>query len=182
VSEWPWNDILRTLAALIAAFAALIGVWKYRSEVNSARRLKWQKTAIQEIMQTVDDTISFADLKVRYRSLAADQMKSLLKTGDISDQSLRMILVELCRDNVIVQLGKEQYSLTTYPGQIEKTQKQNAELLTLQRTFFEAQLELLSKQDTHVAEMLKELRRMNPDGTVFQSSGVIRLGQKGTSN
>lgn len=149
---------LGTVAVIATGIAAVIAVWKYKTEIQEAKKLKWQKTTVQEIVQSVEDRISFLELKTKYKSLAAEKMAKLLDIKDISDESLRMILIDLCRDNVIVQLGSDTYALTTYPGQIEKTQKTNSEMLALQKLFFEAQLKFLGKQDGHMKEMIETQR------------------------
>ncbi|MEO0654426.1 MAG: hypothetical protein AAFY77_06125, partial [Pseudomonadota bacterium] len=139
----------------LGAFAAVVGIWKYRSDAAAAKRLRWQKTTVQAIMQMSMKPISFEELKVKYRSFAADHMRAKLGSDDISEEALRMILIELCADNVTVQMGEDQYALTTYLGQMEAMKDVTAKTLALQETFFAAQLEFMAKQDESIREMLE---------------------------
>ena len=171
-----WFELVRTLGVVVGAAAAIVGVHKYWTEINAVKRQRWQKTTVQAIIQSEEDRITFDQLKQAYRSFAADHMNKLLKTGDISDEALRNILIDLCSDNVIVQLGRDTYSLTTYPGQIEKAQGINAEMLQLQKTFFEAQLEFLAKQDETIREMLEQQKLVTASmsGTDLFQARTIR--------
>ncbi|WP_147106073.1 hypothetical protein [Tateyamaria sp. syn59] len=148
-------DTLRTVAVCLGAFAAIVGVWKYRSDAAAARKLRWQKTTVQAILQAPGKPVSFEDLKTKYRSFAAEHMRQKLGADDISDEALRMILVDLCADNVLVQMGEDQYALTTYLGQMEAMKDVSAKVVALQETFFAAQLEFLAKQDESIREMLE---------------------------
>ena len=117
-------------------------------------------------MQSSEDRISFGDLQTSYRSFAADHMKKKLSVEDITEEALRMILVDLCRDNVIVQMGSDVYSLTRYLGQMQEMQ-------SLQSTFFEAQLKFLSNNDDSIKEMLTHQKRMTD--AVAPASPVQRI-------
>lgn len=155
-----WLQLVRTLCVIVGAVAAAVAVAKYRSEKKGERKQRWQKACVQSILQNVEDRIGFLQLQEKYRSQAASEMNKILGSKDISEEALRLILIDLCADNVIVQLGQDTYSLTTYPGQIEKSQKQNAEMLDLQKLFFDAQLESLSKQDERLGEMIDQNRKI----------------------
>ncbi|MEP4038148.1 hypothetical protein [Pseudophaeobacter sp.] len=161
-------DVTIAIATVVAAIAAAIGVWKYRSDARASRTLRWQKTTVQAILQQTEDVITFDDLKLRYRSFAADHMRDTLGTSDISDEALRMILVELCASNVLVQLGKDSYCLATYLGEMR-------DMHSIQKTFFEAQLEFLSSQDNNIRNMVREQRRATD--SIAQSAVNINLAK-----
>ncbi|MEP2681447.1 MAG: hypothetical protein ABJP44_07185 [Sulfitobacter sp.] len=152
--EW-----LRALAAIATAAAAIIAIKRYLGELKVNRRLIWQKTSVQQILQD-GDVVSFLELKKSYRAMAASEMKARLDAKDITDEALRIILIDLCADNVVVQMGNDNYAPTTYLGQMQSMQATNSEMLTLQKIFFEAQLKFLANQDASIKEMLKHQQRV----------------------
>ncbi|MGC1495150.1 MAG: hypothetical protein WA790_05025 [Sulfitobacter sp.] len=152
-------DLLRTGASCITAVAAVVAILRYFKELKANRRLRWQKTSVQAVLQD-EQLITFKELKKNYRSMAAGEMKARLNAEDITDEALRLILIDLCADNVVVQMGSDTYAPTTYLGQMQAMQDVNAQMLTLQQTFFEAQLKFLSNQDASIKEMLEHQKRV----------------------
>ena len=87
-------------------------------------------------------------------------MGGVLGKTDIEEESLRQILVDLCGDSVIVQMGNDNYSVSTYLSSMEKMQGTTNEMLQLQKVFFEAQLEILGEQNGKVAQMIEHQKTL----------------------
>jgi hypothetical protein len=151
---------LTAISLAISAFAGGIAVLKYRDDLREAQRLRWQKATVQKIFQQHEKIMTFEKIRTHYRSEAAEMMGGVLGKTDIEEESLRQILVDLCGDSVIVQMGNDNYSVSTYLSSMEKMQGTTNEMLQLQKVFFEAQLEILGEQNGKVAQMIEHQKTL----------------------
>lgn len=148
-------EMVSSVALLCGALAGIFAAWEFLKKRKDERRTSWQRAIVQSILQKETDLISFDQIKVKYRSEAAGEINKTIDGRDISDESLRNILIDLCRDNALVQMGGDVYSLNTVLGVTQKMLANTIEMTELQKIFFKAQLELLSEQHISVRRMVE---------------------------
>ena len=110
-----------TLTALATAIGA--GVEFIRS-IRTAREVKrtsqvnaWRKASVQRLICKSEDYMTTAEITAALRSSSYDISFDINK-DELTDEAVRLLLLELIRENVIGQIWPDSYGITQLPRDI----------------------------------------------------------------
>ncbi len=129
------KEIVTVSATVIAIVGGLLGLVKFFSDKREVNIKEWQKVVIQKLFEQSDDKIlSFGRVLEKYRSEAQAFAAYNLKKGEISEDSLRRVLIELTASNILCMKDKDAYKLNIDESKIDQyelQQKMNSELVKI---------------------------------------------------
>jgi hypothetical protein len=96
-----FQELVKSVAAVLGVFGAGLGIAKYLSEKREKEVREWQKVVLYKILQQSEQpTMTFASLLEKYRLEAQAFADANLKKGEISEDALRRVLLELVSANI----------------------------------------------------------------------------------
>lgn len=109
-----WSEELLTLIALLGAiWSAVAFVRKLGEDREAARQARvnvWRKAKIQEIQHQSPEFLSVTDMTQKLRSSSFDASFDI-KKEELSEQAVRLILLEMIRDGILFQVWGDKYGL-----------------------------------------------------------------------
>ena len=98
--------------AIIAVAAFIVSIMDDREERHADRVSSWRKAAIQEVLQEApNNELKIADLLSKTRNLAWDDPKLKIDQDDLSEEQIRILLVEMISLGIIDQNKDDTYGL-----------------------------------------------------------------------
>ncbi len=102
------------VSASVATITFVIASITSRRETRSEELREWQKVVIAELFQSkASGELTFDEILRSYQAEANEYSSVKLRSGDLSRQTLRRILVELIRGRVLDQVTGDKYRLNT---------------------------------------------------------------------
>src|SRR6266446_596892 len=96
------KEIISMIAAVVGVSAGLLGLWKYFSGKREIEVREWQKVVLYKIFRQNElNPISFNSILEKYRIEAQAFVDVDLKKKEVSEDTLRRVLLELVSSNVI---------------------------------------------------------------------------------
>jgi hypothetical protein len=97
---------------IIAIIGGLLGLRKFFTDKHEIIYREWQKVVIQKLFeQTETPEMSFGNILEKYRIEARTIKDFNLKKGEISENSLRRVLIELVTSDILCMQAKDNYKL-----------------------------------------------------------------------
>jgi hypothetical protein len=130
-----FKDVVTISGTVVAIVGGFIGLLKFFSDKRETTIREWQKVVIQKLFQQVEGkSMSFSTILQQYRSEAQAFAAYDLKKAEISEDSLRRVLIELVASNILCMEAKDSYKLyipkkAMFEDAYELTQKINSELV-----------------------------------------------------
>jgi hypothetical protein len=174
VTLTQWVDVASISASVIAVVTFITATYRYLKNSIEKDRLDLLRSNVQKLFQTQVESLSFDQIKV-----------FLNKQPDVTSNDLRkirLVLMDLCEKNIIVQMGNDQYQASQYQKYMESYSEKQLNMVEInekiaeitirnaktQEGIMREQLALLSEQSGNTAEVL-ELQRTLSDKV--QTSG-----------
>ena len=106
------GTIVTVSGTIIAIVGGLLGLRKYFTDKHEVIYREWQKVVIQKLFADSDaPEIPFSLILEKYRIEARAIKDFNLKKGEISENSLRRVLIELVTSNILCMRAKDIYKL-----------------------------------------------------------------------
>lgn len=126
---------IQVTATILAVAGGLIAIVKYFSERREKELREWQKVVIYKILRRTEmESVKFTELLKSYRSEAQAFRDIDLSKKEISEDSLRRVLVELTSSGVVKMDPMDSFKLNIAqekPDPTELLKKVNDELVRL---------------------------------------------------
>lgn len=126
------EELFRSVAAIAAIVGGTIGLIKFLTDKREKEVREWQKVVLYRILRQDElNPMAFTTLLEKYRVEAQAFVNVDLKKGEISEDALRRVLLELVSSNVVSLEPSGAFRLkiaTTTVDQYELLNRLNAEL------------------------------------------------------
>ena len=121
-----------SISAVAATAAFIISVVGQIYERRNLAILKWQRAVVQQIFQNASRVLSFDEIAQRYRNEAVGYRNYNLKADELSPQALRLVLLQMIKEDILEQRREDKYSLKSFDSGIEAQKEAQSELMNIQ--------------------------------------------------
>jgi hypothetical protein len=149
------------ISALVATATFIVSVVLRRRTEREQEVARWQRVVVYSIVNELRNA-TFKDIKSRYLENAAQVSTFRLPKEEIQDDALRRILLELMRDDIVVQDSQGSYRISAKPYMEEWAQEALEDML-LERRLKPKILRMVERQSgTYTADSL--VRALHQEG------------------
>lgn len=135
MNNQDWQQALTSISTTIGIIGGLTGLLKYFSAKRDAELREWQKVIIHKLLRESENaSASFARLLERYRSEAQAFEDITVRKSEISEISLRRVLMDMIASGIVLPEAQDSYRLklaqnTSTP--MQQAQELNSEIFKL---------------------------------------------------
>ena len=179
------QQIIQLIATVIGISGGLLALFKYFSDRREKELREWQKVVIYRIFRQNElSPQSFGNLLDKYRSEANAFVDINLKKKEISEDSLRRIILELVSSNIISMEPLDSFRLKVSQQKIDPIEmgnKINAALLEIVGanpfvyTLDEVAKQMSAKLNIPI-QLLKNDLRVTIDNNLLEMDDKKRIG------
>lgn len=116
-----YSEDLLTLTALVAVTYAgvefVLGLRAARESRRAAQVASWRKASVQRIVSKSESFMTTGEITAALRSTSFDEPFDI-KKAELTDESVRLLMLELVRDGVLGQVWPDSYGITQLPRDI----------------------------------------------------------------